>query len=161
MLEELKKIDLPVSPHNVVLDADGPVLTDLGMNGARLRYGPGGHADDVLMLGATVFFAATGRFPWSDGAPATVPVPPPAAADLPDEPDLTECPPMLAPIVGACVAADPEERPDVAKVHAWLADEIGQRPQSWLPDPVAARVAEYGALSSAPRWFRWPRGRER
>jgi hypothetical protein len=146
-----------VSPRNVVLDADGPVLTDLGMNRARLVNGQGGPGDDVLMLGATVFFAATGRSPWGDSGAATVPVPPPDPADRPGEPDLTECPPLLAPIVSACLAADPEERPDVAKVHAWLADEIGQRPQFWLPDPVAARVAEYESLASARRWFRWPR----
>lgn len=150
-----------VCPHNVVLDAHRPVLTDLGTNRARLLYGPGEPGDDVLMLGATVYFAATGRSPWGDGVVATVPVPPPAAAGLPDDPDLTDCPPLLAPIVGACLAASPQARPDVAKVHAWLASEVGQQPRSWLPGPVAARVAEYETIPPPRRRFRRPHGHER
>jgi hypothetical protein len=138
-----------VSPHNVVLDEHGPVLTDLGMSRTALLRGPGSPADDVLLLGATVFFAATGRFPWGDGS-ADLP-------DLPGEPDLAGCPPALAPVVGACLAAEPTARPTAAKVHTWLAGEIGQRPRSWLPDPVAARVAEYQVLPPSKGRFRWPR----
>ena len=84
----------------------------------------------------------------------------PRAVDLPGDPDLAGCPPSLAPIVGACLAADPAARPAAAKLHAWLAAEIGQRPRSWLPGPVAARVAEYRALPPSRGRFRWPRGRE-
>jgi hypothetical protein len=146
-----------VSPHNVVLDADGPVLTDLGMSRTTLISGSGIPGDDVLMLGATVFFAATGRSPWGDGSAATVPTTPPSPADLPDEPDLAGCPSWLAPVVGACLAAEPGARPAAAKVHGWLAGETGQRPRSWLPDPVAARVAEYRALPPSRGRFRWPR----
>lgn len=135
-----------VSPHNVVLDAEGPVLTDLGISRTTLVSGPGSPADDVLMLGATVFFAAAGRSPWGDARTVA--------------PDLAGCPPGLAPIVGACLAADPEARPPAAKLHAWLADEIDQRPRSWLPGPVAARVAEYRALPTGRGRFRWPRGRD-
>jgi len=146
-----------VSPHNVVLDAHGPVLTDLGMSRTTLISGPGIPGDDVLMLGATVLFAATGRSPWGDGSAARVPTTPPTPADLPDEPDLTGCPSSLALIVGACLAAEPAARPTAAKVHAWLAGEIGQLPRSWLPDPVAARVSEYEALPPSRGRFRWPR----
>jgi hypothetical protein len=145
-----------VSPHNVILDAYKPVLTDLGMNRATLISGPGSPADDVLMLGATVFFAATGRPPWGDGSAATVPAVPPAG-DPPDDPDLSGCPPALAPIVGACLAADPAARPVAAKLHAWLADSTGLRPRAWLPGPVTARIAEYQALPPYRGRFRWPR----
>jgi hypothetical protein len=148
-----------VSPPNVLLDAHGPVLTDLGMNRTTLICGAGSLSDDVLMLGATVFFAATGRPPWGDSAAVSVPAPPPAA-NLPDDPDLTGCPPELAPVVAACLAADPEARPTAAKLHAWLADKTGRRPRSWLPGPVAARVTEYCALPPSRGRFRWPRGRE-
>jgi hypothetical protein len=148
-----------VSPHNVLLDAQGPVLTDLGVNRRTLMSGPGRPSDDVLMLGATVFFAATGHPPWGNGSAVTVSVPT-RAADLPDEPDLTGCPPSLVPIVGACLAADPAARPTAAKLHAWLADRTGLRPRSWLPGPVAARVEEYRALPPSRGRFRWPRGRE-
>ena len=146
-----------VSPYNVVLDAQGPVLTDLGMNRSTLISGPGIPEDDVLMLGATVFFAATGRSPWGDGGTATVPEAPPR---LTDDPDLTGCPPSLTPFVSACLAADPTARPAAAKLQAWLAGEIGQRPRSWLPGPVAARVTEYRALPPSRGRFRWSRGRE-
>jgi len=148
-----------VSPHNVVLDERGPVLTDLGMNRTTLISGPGIPGDDVLMLGATVFFAATGRPPWDDGSADSVPAVPPAA-DRPDDPDLTGCPPSLAPIVGACLAADPAARPTAAELHGWLADRTGQQPRSWLPGPVTARVTEYRVLPPSRGRFRWPRGRE-
>ena len=163
-----------VSPHNVVLDAHGPVLTDLGVNRTTLISGPGIPGDDVLMLGATVFFAATGRSPWGDGwaaaapgapspGPDPAPVPNPGtapslttASSLTGEPDLTGCPSSLAPVVSACLAADPAARPAAARLQGWLAGEIGQRPQSWLPGPVAARVAEYRTLPPSRARFRWP-----
>ena len=112
------------------------------------------------MLGATVFFAAVGRSPWRDGSARTVTAAPRRAAGLLADPDLTGCPPVLAPIIGACLAADPAARPAAAMLHAWLAGEIGQRPPSWLPGPVAARVAEYRALPPSRGRFRWPRGRD-
>jgi hypothetical protein len=67
---------------------------------------------------------------------------------------------VLAPIIAACLAADPAARPSAAMPHAWLAGEIGQRPPSWLPGPVAARVAEYRVLPPSRGRFRWPRGRD-
>jgi hypothetical protein len=149
-----------VSPRNVVLDAHGPVLTDLGISRTTLISGPGTPEDDVLMLGATVFFAAVGRSPWGDGAVRAVPAAPPCAACPPADPDLTGCPPLLAPIIGACLAANAAARPAAAKLHAWLAAETGQRPPSWLPGPVAARVTEYRVLPPSRGRFRWPRGRE-
>ncbi|MGH3295015.1 MAG: hypothetical protein ACRDP7_24775 [Trebonia sp.] len=149
-----------VSPRNVVLDVHGPVLTDLGISRTTLTSGPRTPADDVLMLGATVFFAAVGRSPWGDSAVRTAPAAPPSAAGLSADPDLTGCPPLLAPIVGACLAADPAARPDAAKLHARLAAETGQRPPFWLPGPVAARVTEYRTLPPSRGRFRWPRGRD-
>lgn len=149
-----------VSPRNVVLDANGPVLTDLGTSRTTLISGPGTPEDDVLMLGATVFFAAVGRSPWGDGSARTVPAALPRAVGLRGDPNLAGCPSLLAPIVGACLAADPAARPAAAKLHAWLAAEIGQQPPSWLPGPVAARVTEYRALPPSRGRFRWSRGRD-
>src|SRR6185437_10196763 len=130
----------------------------------RPRHEPG-HADlrarrpgrRRAMLGATVLFAATGRPPWGDGSAVTVPAPPP---DLPDDPDLADCPPALAPIVRACLAPDPAARPAAARLHTWLADRTGLQPRSWMPEPIAARVAEYRVLPPYRGRFRWPRGRE-
>jgi serine/threonine protein kinase len=149
-LHETRLTHHAVTPQNVLLDSGGPVLTDFGISRNALVTGPGTEADDVLMLGATVFFAATGYSPWAD-VPLT---PPPAGSGLPGDLDLTGCPSRLAPLVLSCLASHPAERPPAAKVHAWLADEIGQRPRSWLPDPVVARIAEYQALPP-------PRGRFR
>ena len=64
------------------------------------------------------------------------------------------------PIVLACLAPEPAARPAAAELHALLADKVGRQPSSWLPDPVAARTAEYQALPSYRGRFRWPRARE-
>jgi hypothetical protein len=144
-----------VSPHNVLLDASGPVLTDFGVNRTALVAGPGTPADDVRTLGATAFFAATGRSPDDQSPNHGSP-----NHGSPNHRDLTGCPPRLAPIVLACLAPDPAARPGAAYLHAWLADELGPQPRSWLPDPVAARVAEFQALRPARGRFRWPRPRD-
>ena len=151
-----------VSPQNVLLDGSGPVLTDFGTSRAALISGPGTAADDVLMLGVTAFFAATGRSPWS-GRPAPLA---PLASGIgvsvsvpPGEPDLDGCPPWMKPVVLACLAADPDGRPAAADLHDWLDREAGHQPRSWLPAQVATRVAEFQALPQRGRQ-RWPRGRE-
>jgi hypothetical protein len=129
-----------VTPPNVVLDARGPVLTDAGTSRTALLSGPGSAGEDVLMLGATVLYAATGHSP----------------ADA----DLTGCPPSLLAIVSACLSPEPTARPDAAELHARLAGQVGKQPRSWLPEPVAARTAEYQAVPSSRGRFRWPRARE-
>jgi hypothetical protein len=118
------------------------VLTDARTSRTALLRGQGSAGDDVLMLGATILYAATGRSP--------------ADADA----DLTGCPPNLLPIVHACLAPEPAARPDAAELHARLAGQVGKQPRSWLPDPVAARTAEYQAVPPARGRFRWPRARE-
>jgi hypothetical protein len=138
-----------VTPRNVVLDARGPVLTDAGTSRTALLAGPGSAGDDVLMLGATVLYAATGRALRDAGGGRS-----------PTNADLAGCPPWLAPIVRACLAPEPAARPDAAELHARLADQAGRQPRSWLPDPVAARTAEYQAVPASRGRFRWPRGRE-
>jgi hypothetical protein len=59
------------------------------------------------------------------------------------DPDLTDCPPALLPVVTDCVDPDPARRSAVAELQTRLADVAGQRPRSWLPAAVAARFAEY------------------
>jgi len=131
-----------VHPHNVLLDTSGPVLTDLGTNSKALTAGPGIAADDVFSLGATAFYAATGRSPWDVRTGSVTPL-----AAGPGEPDtvLAECPPALAPVLKACLDADPRLRPSAAELQNWLATVTGNRPQLWLPAPVAARLSEYRA----------------
>ncbi|TVZ06172.1 hypothetical protein EAS64_01645 [Trebonia kvetii] len=160
MLHETGLAHHAVCPRNVLLGGHGPVLTDFGTSRAALVAGPGAAADDVLMLGVTALYAATGRSPWADipaplapGIRVTVSVPP-------GESDLDGCPPWLAPIVLACLAADPAKRPTAERLHAWLLAEVGHQPRSWLPGPVAARVTECQALPPPRGRLRWPRGRE-
>jgi hypothetical protein len=151
-----------VCPHNVLLDAGGPVLTDWGLNRTALVNGPGdGTADtaaDVLMLAATVYYAATGRPPWGeqiDGLAADLAA---GRGDRPAEVDLPGCPARLRPLLAECLAVDPAARPPAAVVLARLAGLVGRRPQAWLPGPVAARVAEHQRLPPFPRGrLRWPR----
>ena len=159
MLHESGLAHHAVSAHNVLLGGQGPVLTDFGTSRAALIAGPGTAADDVLMLGVTAFFAATGRSPWAGRSAPLVPGIR-VTVNVPGESDLDGCPPWLAPIVLACLAADPAERPTAERLHAWLLGEVGHQPRSWLPGPVAARVAECQLLPSPRGRLRWPRGRE-
>jgi hypothetical protein len=139
-----------VTPHNVLLDGHGPMLTDFGVNGAALTHGPGSAAEDVFLLGCTVYYAATGRPPWNDWSPdGTAP---------PGDPDLAGCPGELAQIVAACLAADPSLRPTADCLVDWLAEVAAQRPRFWLPDAVTARLRDYQELP-APRPASWPRFR--
>jgi hypothetical protein len=148
-----------VCPHNVLLDAGGPVLTDWGLNRTALVNGPGDiaadAAADVLMLAATVCYAATGRPPWGEQVDGL--------ADVRDRPsdsdiDLSGCPAALRPLLAECLAADPAARPTAAAALSRLTAMVGRQPQSWLPGPVSARIAEYQTLPPFPRGrLRWPR----
>ena len=160
MLHETGLAHHAVSAHNVLLGGHGPVLTDFGTSRAALIAGPGTTADDVLMLGVTAFFAATGRSPWADMSAPLVPGIRVTVSVPPGESDLDGCPPWLAPIVLACLAADPAERPTAERVHSLLLAEVGHQPRSWLPGPVAARIAECQLLPPPRGRLRWPRGRE-
>jgi hypothetical protein len=146
-----------VTAGNVLLDDQGPMLTDFGVNRAALAHGPGSFAEDVFQLGCTVCYAATGRPGWSDW---------PSGSPLSSgNPDLSDCPAALTPIVAACLAADPQARPSADRLVGWLATAAGQRPRSWLPDAVAARLRDYQELPplsaplSASRPASWPRFR--
>jgi hypothetical protein len=136
-----------VTPPNVLLGADGPMLTDFGVNGAALTHGPGSFADDVFLLGCTICYAATGRPPWSDWP-----------AEPPGDPDLTGLPAELSWIAAECLDPDAGARPSADRLVDWLATAADQRPGCWLPDAVTARLRDYQELPS-PRPASWPRFR--
>jgi hypothetical protein len=159
-----------VTPRNVLLGDHGPMLTDFGVNGAALAHGPGSFAEDVFLLGYTVCYAATGRPPWSDGPADSVPLGPAklgpdplgpvplGPAEPPGDPDLTGLPGELTQIVAGCLAPDPRSRPSADRLVDRLASLADQRPRSWLPDAVTARLRDYQQLPP-PRPASWPRFR--
>ena len=127
-----------VTPANVLLEPDGPVLTDFGLNRSALTGGAGSAADDVLLLGCTAFFAATGRSPWG-GSPGGSVLPVEGLGD----PDLAGCPPVLLPVVQACLDPDPARRPTAPELITQLTAAAGPRSRSWLAEAVATRFAEF------------------
>jgi Protein kinase domain len=141
-----------ITPANVLLEPGGPVLTDFGTNRMALTDGSRVAADDVFMLGLTMFCAATGRWPWGNSPSSGVP--PPQARD---NPDLADCPPALLPVVTSCLAPDPAQRPAAARLLDRLTEVAGPPPWSWLPAAVAARFTDYQSFPqpSAARRTRW------
>lgn len=125
-----------LAASNVLLSADGPVVTDVGVSrAALLAPGPAREPDDVLRLGCAAFFAATGRQPFRDrpdnGTPA-------AFGDL----DLAGCPEELLAFVPDCLDTDPARRPAAHELALRLTAAAGQPPRSWLPPAVTARLEE-------------------
>jgi hypothetical protein len=160
-------------PSNVLLSADGPVVTDAGTGSTVITVADGTElspAADVLALGCVAFFAATGRVPYGGSPASTDRLPRPL-----DELDLAGCPPGLLPVVRACLQPAPD-RPTAQAILTRLEGVAGPMPRTWLPPAVAARLADYADLPGPPapprprldwrsharglgRWLRWRRAR--
>jgi outer membrane protein assembly factor BamB len=118
-----------LKPSNVLLAEDGPKVIDFGISrpkDSELRTETGkligtppfmapeqfrrprevGPAADIFALGSVTVHAATGRGPFDSDSPYVV-----AYQVVHDEPDLTGVPENLAPLVRACLAKEPEDRP--------------------------------------------------
>ncbi|NUS22677.1 MAG: PQQ-binding-like beta-propeller repeat protein [Streptomyces sp.] len=118
-----------LKPSNVLLADDGPKVIDFGISrpkDSELRTETGkligtppfmapeqfrrprevGPAADVFALGSVMVHAATGRGPFDSDSPYVV-----AYQVVHDEPDLTDVPKSLAPLVLRCLAKEPEDRP--------------------------------------------------
>ncbi|MGH3167174.1 MAG: hypothetical protein ACRDN0_14955 [Trebonia sp.] len=139
-----------LTASNVLLSADGPVVTDVGVSRtALLTSVPASKADDVFALGRLAFFAATGRQPFRNSPENGTPA---AFGDL----DLAGCPRELLTFVPECLVKDPARRPATHELALRLTIEAGQPPRSWLPPAVMVRLEECEALPASSLGARTP-----
>jgi hypothetical protein len=156
-----------VKPSNVLLADDGPRLIDFGiaraldhssLTAAGLVFGtPGyaapeqvaghgvGPASDVFSLGAVLVHASTGRSPFGRGTGTEL-----LRRTVTGPPDLRGVPAGLLPLVTACLARDPHDRPHppaiVQAVAAGGPSGTGVR-----PPPVPTLVATRAGPPAPPR----------
>ncbi|MFE7465033.1 PQQ-binding-like beta-propeller repeat protein [Streptomyces sp. NPDC057499] len=152
-----------LAPHTVLLAGDGPRLVAFGPLGAAAdaEARPGGQlsvrlgyltpeqvageepgpASDLFVLGLLLAYAATGTTPLAAGPAAEG-----AERIARTAAELGAVPEELRGLVGRCLEKDPAARPSADEVAAELAPEgaAGLAEGGWLPEAVAAAVAEQG-----------------
>jgi eukaryotic-like serine/threonine-protein kinase len=156
-----------LKPSNVLLAADGPHVIDFGISRAAdgtalteagivigtVHYmapeqalgRPVGAPADVYSLAATLVYAATGGGPFGDGLPQAV-----MFRVIGADPDLQRVPPALEPLLRACLAKEPEQRPDVAQLIGALGAPRPSRAGGWLPAEYLADIAAAGSVLTSP-----------
>ncbi|GAA2802471.1 protein kinase domain-containing protein [Kitasatospora sp. CM 4170] len=129
-----------LKPSNILLSPRGPRIIDFGIAWSRgastlthvgTAVGSPGFlapeqvrgvavtpATDVFAFGATLAYALTGDTPFGSGASSEVML----YRVVHEEPDLSEVPPQLAPLIRACLAKEPAERPGAAALHERLSE---------------------------------------
>ncbi|MFJ2776518.1 serine/threonine-protein kinase [Kitasatospora sp. NPDC087315] len=152
-----------VKPSNVLLTLDGPRLIDFGiaraldatsgvtqsgyvvgspgfMSPEQAEGRPAGPPSDVFSLGAVLAYAATGVPPFGEGVSVAVLL----YRVLHEEPDLAGLGPALRPVVAACLAKDPADRPTPRGLLQWLDADgaaAGRLARGgWLPPGLAEEV---------------------
>lgn len=157
-----------LKPSNVMLTLDGVTLIDFGIARAAeqsqltqtgLIVGTPAYmspeqasgkrrltrASDIFTLGLLVAYAASGRWPFKDGAEGS-----PLYRIVHDAPDLgplRELDPRLAEIVDTCLDKDPEGRPTAAELLDLAAQHGPTAPPRW-PAPVTDRLAGRAAFAA-------------
>ncbi|CUW33001.1 bifunctional serine/threonine-protein kinase/ABC transporter substrate-binding protein [Streptomyces reticuli] len=161
-----------VKPGNVLLGLDGPRLIDFGIahaagatvltapdavvgtpgflapEQARARAEEVGPPSDVFALGCVLAYAASARRPFGTGHAAGV-----LFRTVHEEPDLTDVPDALRPLIASCLAKDPARRPTATRLGAALRDPRASlargvadtSDESWLPPAVVRLVAQRSA----------------
>ncbi|MFJ9707511.1 serine/threonine-protein kinase [Streptomyces sp. NPDC101234] len=149
-----------LKPSNILLSPKGPRIIDFGIAWAtgastlthvgtavgspgflapeQVRGAAVTPATDVFSLGATLAYASTGDSPFGHGSSEVM-----LYRVVHEEPHLHGVPDALAPLVRACLAKDPEERPSTLQLSLRL-KEIAAREAHGLADvrPPAPRAAE-------------------
>ncbi|MFJ8491724.1 protein kinase [Streptomyces sp. NPDC094038] len=149
-----------LKPSNILLSPKGPRIIDFGIAWAtgastlthvgtavgspgflapeQVRGAAVTPATDVFSLGATLAYASTGDSPFGHGSSEVM-----LYRVVHEEPALHGVPDALAPLVRACLAKDPEERPSTLQLSLRL-KEIAAREAQGLADvrPPTPRAAE-------------------
>ncbi|SFE65988.1 Serine/threonine protein kinase [Actinacidiphila alni] len=128
-----------LKPSNILLSPKGPRIIDFGIAWAtgastlthvgtavgspgflapeQVRGAAVTPATDVFAFGATLAYAATADSPFGQGSSEVM-----LYRVVHEEPDLAGVPDALAPLVYACLAKDPEERPSTVQLSERLAE---------------------------------------
>ncbi|MFF2851334.1 serine/threonine-protein kinase [Streptomyces sp. NPDC058001] len=139
-----------LKPSNILLSPKGPRIIDFGIAWAtgastlthvgtavgspgflapeQVRGAPVTPATDVFSLGATLAYAATADSPFGHGGSEVM-----LYRVVHEEAHLQGVPDALAPLVRACLAKDPEERPSTLQLSLRL-KEIAAREAQGLTD---------------------------
>ncbi|MFD4848841.1 protein kinase, partial [Streptomyces sp. NPDC058425] len=149
-----------LKPSNILLSPKGPRIIDFGIAWAtgastlthvgtavgspgflapeQVRGAVVTPATDVFSLGATLAYASTADSPFGHGSSEVM-----LYRVVHEEPHLNGVPDALAPLIRACLAKDPDERPSTLDLSLRL-KEIAAREAQGLPDtrPPGPRAAE-------------------
>lgn len=149
-----------LKPSNILLSPKGPRIIDFGIAWAtgastlthvgtavgspgflapeQVRGAAVTPATDVFSLGATLAYASTADSPFGQGSSEVM-----LYRVVHEEPQLRGVPDALAPLVRACLAKDPEDRPSTLQLSLRL-KEIAAREAQGMGDvrPPSPRAAE-------------------
>ncbi|MFE1555440.1 protein kinase [Streptomyces sp. NPDC058734] len=155
-----------IKPGNVILSPSGPKVLDFGISRAldgtsvtrtgvvtgtsgwispeHYQTGVVGPEGDIFAWGALVAYAATGRLPFGTGAPEAV-----AFRVLSAEPDLSDTPDDLLPLVSRSLAKHPGNRPHVAELVRTCSVLLAAQDTAALP-PSGGQPTLVAHLPSVP-----------
>ncbi|MFF9978162.1 serine/threonine-protein kinase [Streptomyces erythrochromogenes] len=109
----------PLAPGFTKLTEEGGVIGTVSyMSPEQASAQEVGPETDVFSLGALLVFAATGHPPFGRGPEAQYRV-------VHKEPDIEGVPPTLEPLIRACLAKDPAERPSLDQIIRICTDSPG------------------------------------
>ncbi len=158
-----------LKPSNILLSPKGPRIIDFGIawsTGAttlthvgtavgspgflapeQVRGAAVTPATDVFAFGATLCYAAAADSPFGQGSSEVM-----LYRVVHEEPDLRGVPDSLAPLVHACLAKEPQDRPSTARLAERLSEiaarearglGVPQAPVARSDRPVGRRAQEY------------------